>query len=723
MNKKQRIIKYSACIWGYKATLIILICAMAFCAYAALFLTGTYNTVVLFIGIFVYFMLLLAVYNIATYMSERILGYIAIGMLITMIAGLLLVGLNMKSTRQTDLIHLHYAAISYLENGSFGDVTEYLNVYPFQRNLVCILVGVFKLGRICGIADYRTSGTILGAMCLFLSAIFTYKIANHLGGRKLGISVLFMIMSNPIIYLHASYYYTDIIAAPFFVGILYLAIWAKKNQNGLVSLFLFFLLGFVTHTGMQIRSTVGIATIAVLLCLWIIDGKQAIKPTFFFVLGIFPSYWIWKMLTIHIGGTLNPELSFPATHWIMMGMNPKYNGKYSAEMYSFTKGLPTHSEKISENLKQISLEIREMGVSGLLGFLPTKLKCVWSDGMTGVRSNLSWVVRYNKLWEYTLGAKRFVTGYITQIMRCTLLLCLIPGLIAFMRKCRTIEMAIPVSMFGAMLFYLFWEVHERYAFIFLPMMFLISIIGIAFVHQEFFIERPCLQREEFICGAKGNKTVYYIVKRVAIIAQIITIMIAVYYSEAVIGTVANRYETRIKQPTRNTSSELSPSKLTQSFALDQPFNRILVQFIKSDDVPDGQQYLFQLLEDEGILYQQTFLSEDIKDTSGYFMGFSFDTIFPQKMTQYKIQLTATTNYENNISVCHTKMNTRNYYDNGEFIENGIADGDMTFRIEQKSRGTLISKRVFYMLLVGSLLLEMILYGWAQWNTKRYKLSV
>lgn len=717
MNKKQRINGYSVCIWGYKTTLLILVCVMVFCTYAALFLTGTYNTIILFIGIFVYLMLLLAIYNIATYLPERILGYIAISMLSFMVAGLLLIGLNIKSARQSDLIHLHYAAINYLENGSFGDITAYFNVYPYQRNLVYILIGVFKLGRICGIVDYRTSGTLFGIMCLFLATVLTYEIAKWLGNRKLGICVLFIMLSNPIIYLNASYYYTDIVATPFFVGILYLAIWAEK-ESGKVRLFLFFLLGFVTHTGMQIRSTVGIATIAVFLCCWIVDGKRAIKPTVFFIMGMAPSYWIWKMLTMHMGGTLNPDLAFPATHWIMMGMNFENGGRYSSVMYSFTDSLPTYSEKTSGNFEQLSREIHEMGVSGLLSFLPQKLKCIWSDGMTGIYTNLKCVVRYGKLWEYTIGKKNFITDYIAQIMRCTSLFCLVPGLIAFKRKCKTIEMAIPVSMFGYMLFYLFWEVHEKYIFMYLPVLLLISVIGVAFVHQEFCIKRPYLQREEFIYGTKDNKTVYFVVKRTVLITQIITILIAVFYSETMIGTVANRYETRLNQPTRNTSSIVSSSELTQSFVLDQPFNRISVQFIKEDDVSDGQQYLFRLLEDEQLLYQQTFLSEDIKDNSGYFMNFSFDTISPQEMTQYKIELTAIDNYENNISVCHTKRNTRNYYDNGEFTENGIEDGDLTFRIEQKSKGTLISKRVFYMLLVGSLLLEMFLYCWAQWHTRR-----
>lgn len=717
MNRTHRINRYSACICVYKATLLILTCAMVFCAYVSLFLTKAYNTVVLSIGIFVYFMLILAVYDIATNMPEHILRNIGIGMLITMAVGLLLIGLNIKSARQTDLIHLHYAAINYLENGSFGDVAAYFNVYPYQRNLVYILVGVFKLGRICGIADYRTSGTVFGAMCLLLSALITYKIANRLGNRKLGICVLLIMLSNPIIYLNASYYYTDIVATPFFVGVLYMAIWAEE-KSGWVRIFRFSLLGFVTYTGMQIRSTVGIAAIAVLLCLWSVDGKRAIKTTIFFVLGILPSYCMWKMLTIQMGGTLNPDMAFPITHWIMMGMNPENNGKYSSAMYSYTDSLPTHSQKILGNLGQLSCEIQEMGVSGLFGLLLTKLKCIWSDGMTGIYTNLKCAVQYGKLWEYTVGKKSFVTGYIAQIMRCTSLLCLVPGLIAFKRKCKTIEMAIPVSMFGYMLFYLFWEVHERYVFMFLPVMFLISAIGVVFVHQEFCIKRPYLQREEFICGRKDNKTVYFVVKRTVLITQIITILIAVFYSKNMIGAVADRYETRLNQPTRNTSSVISSVELIQSFSLDQPFNRVSVQFIKDDDVLDGQQYLFTLLEDDRILYQQTFLSEDIKDNSGYFMNFSFDTISPQKMTQYKIKLTAVDNYENSISVCHTKRNTRNYYDNGEFTENGIEDGDLTFRIEQKSKGTLISKRVFYMLLVGSLLLEMFLYCWAQWHTRR-----
>lgn len=712
----RRIAVGRVCEIGYQIVLLLLIFIMLFCAYTALF-AFEYTPIILFMGAAVYLMLMVAIYNVASFLSERALKYIGMGMLLVMAVGLLTVGLTITSARQADLFNVHYAAASFVENGSFGDLEGYLSMYPFNRNIVYILTGTYKLGEMIGISSYRISGTILGAICLLMAAMGTYGVATQLGGRKLGICALALVVTNPVMYLTVSYYYTDTLVMPFFVGIVYLVMLAEKKM-GHTRMFLYCLAGFVAYTGMQIRYSAGISVIAVLIYLWLRDWKKAIKPTVFLMVGMLPSFCFWRGLEMWMGVPIDSDMTFPITHCIMMGLNPKSGGKWSQEMWNLTASASTYVEKIAVNIAQIKQQLQEMGLLGLCQLWAKKVSCLWADGMTAMRMELSVAVQYSDLYEYTVGAKRFITNYAAQMIRSMTLICMIPGMTAFRRKYLTVGMTIPVTIFGYILFHLFWEVHERYLLMLFPFMFLAAAVGVEAIHQEFCIERPVILRWRFGGGGKKQKSIYFGIKQTAIVLQGMTILLAAFYGSKMIGTIDNRYETRVSQPTSQTNTLILMEGATQTFALKQPFNRISIQFVKSDEVPDGQQYQFLLRNGEEVLYRQAFLSDVIKKNEADTKSFLFDTIVPDGVTEYEIQLVAVENYESNVGVCHTRKNTRDYYDAGEFVGNGNMNGDMTFSVTERFAGPLISPKIFYALLVVCLLLEGVLYGWAYWSERK-----
>ena len=697
---------------GYQLILFILSCIMAYCLYAALFLCNTweYRPVVLFLGIIIYLLFLLVTYDITGHISEKRLKYVAIGMIIFMLVGLLFIGLRLKSARQADLFTLHYAAISYLKNGTLGNM-DYYSVYPFQRNYTYILIGIFKLGNILGIADYHTSGTIFGAIMIWLSGILLYASACRLQGRRLGICALALFITNPVMYLYSGYYYNDLAAMPIFIGIIYLALVAEKCQKKKMRLAIFLLIGFLTHTGIEIRAIVGIASIAVMLYVWFfwnIHWKERIQYTASFVVGIIPSYIVWNILTKQIGGILDPNMEFPMTHCLMMGMNPITRGHWSSEMWAYTASFPTYAEKIDGNLTQLSSDIRGMGITGLCELFLAKLRTIWADGYTGISTNLGLVVRYGKLYEYTVGSKRFVTSYLTQIMRCVALICLFPAL-KFFKKCKSsMNMVIPILMFGYALFFLFWEVSERYLLMFLPVFFLIAAVGVVQLYQKILA---------LITIDKSNSIYKKIWKTCGAVLSI-TVLCALCYRSAMIGTPGDLDDVRLRQPTSQANMLLSNKTITQTFELEDEFNTINIRFMKDNAVPNGQQYRFILEGDGNIICEQDFYSENVKNNAYY--TFSFDMVVPQNNVKYAIHLVAADNYAENISVCHSSIYGRgDYYDYGECIVDGKEIGDMTFGISKHVNGeTFMKKSVFYIMVFGSLLLEILLFCYTSVIFKR-----
>lgn len=694
------------CLKGYIFIIFILNCTMAYCLYAALFLcnaTWEYRPIILFIGILIYLLLLLAVYDIAGRIPEKKLKYIAVGMMAFMVVGMLCIGKQSQSVRQRDLFNLHYAAIYYLENGTLGNM-DYFSVYPFQRNYTYILIGIYKLGSMLGIADYRTSGTIFGAIMIFLSGIFLYASACRLKGKRLGICALALFITNPVMYLYAGYYYNDLAAMPIFIGIIYLALMVEKCQKK-ERLVIFFLMGFLTHIGLKIRPVIGIAGISILLCLWMfwdIQWKERVKYTISFAAGIIPSYIIWDIMTREMGGSLNADLTYPVTHCLMMGMNLNGLGRWQYEMQEYTESFPTYAEKISGNIVQLSAEIKEMGISGLCKLFLIKLRTIWSDGYTMIRSVFWLVARYGKLYEYTAGSKRFITCYLTQIMRCVVLICLFPALRFFKRHRSSMAKAIPILMFGYVLFFLFWEVQERYILMFLPVLFLIAAAGVGQLYHQIFAVLYTFEKMDCIRR---------IVWKTGIAMLIITSLCALCYRGDMIGTPCDLYDARLQQPKVQGNILLSRQPITQTFVLDKEFNTISIQFVKDNVVPDGQKYQFILENDGNIICEQDFYTENIKNNANY--TFSFDMVVPQTNVEYIIRLNAMDNYEKNIGVCHANPNINasgDHYDYGECIVDGNVVGDMTFSVSKHIKSeTFMKKTVFYMLVFGSLILEIALF--------------
>lgn len=250
------------CLNGYRWMNMILLLIILYCSYEAFQCEEPwgYKRCILILGSIVYMGLVFQFWFWSKKLSENVRKIVLCLMFTGFGMGLIITGMSVQSARQTDLFYLHYAAVHFLEYGFLGNY-DYFMKYPFQQNYTLLLVVVYKIGDLLGVY-YRTAGTLFGCFLLFFTAILVYVIATRVKNRQFGMLVVFLICTNPVIYLYASYYYTSLIAMFFVAIIIYLAIKAMESETA-EQYICFFLLGGATYLGMQFRSTVGIAMIAV----------------------------------------------------------------------------------------------------------------------------------------------------------------------------------------------------------------------------------------------------------------------------------------------------------------------------------------------------------------------------------------------------------------------------------------------------------------------------
>ena len=175
--------------------------------------------------------------------------------------------------------------------------------------------------------------------------------------------------------------------------------------------------------------------------------------------------------------------SYPYTHWLMMGVedidvdNSERNsvGGYSSSDYALTSSYKTGKDAIRFNLEEYANRIKKMGVIGYFNYLTKKGVNTWSDGLYFSDIKLSLNSRHtdSKLYQFFLvdQSTRYVLVYFSQGVQFAFLILLIGGSLIKKEEIDYVRL----SLFGIMLFLLFWENRSRYLLNFIPLFILVII--------------------------------------------------------------------------------------------------------------------------------------------------------------------------------------------------------------------------------------------------------
>ena len=246
----------------------------------------------------------------------------------------------------------------------------------------------------------------------------------------------------------------------------------------------------ISAAGYKIKATLVIFFIAVIIDLTFnVLAKREKLPALFIYVGLFcicliAFSGVSKNFLFHNG--VNEKMvqqeEFPVTHWIMMSLNPQYEGGFNQEDVDYTKSYIEKQEKVSANINKIKERVKEMGVSGTAEHVfIKKVGRMWGTGDCSAADYVSrqplsdnilreiFALNGQYNYFYRMCAQLYYVFIIVGILKTAAVLA------ATYSEIRR-DFMIELCFIGVFMFFLIWECNSRYLFVFLPVLGLLTSI-------------------------------------------------------------------------------------------------------------------------------------------------------------------------------------------------------------------------------------------------------
>ncbi len=386
-----------------------------------------------------------------------------------------------------DMKSLFDGANNYISRGE--DYLNYLYRYPNNIFIQIIYIVLFKIGYMLKIVRQYDIAMIFNIIMIDIALLITFLISKKMFDNKKALIIFIMLASMTPIYLLSPIIYTDTISMMFPVLILYLYLLAKETESLKKKCMLYAIMGFTILIGMSLKPTIAIMPIAIFIYEIIKMNK---KELFIMMAVVFISFimsLLFGMILIKtvFPGWNNEEYNkerFPITHWIMMGLGDA--GKYSEEDVEFTSSFSNISEKKQNNINIIKERFSDIINNKKMNFLRRKLMYTWGDGTYYAVNTLDYDAVNEGLHQelvFKRGKYHSFYQYYTQIQHITIITLMVVLSFISIKKDINYELTLRIAIFGLFLFLLIWETRSRYLVNYLPIMQIISFIGIEEIYD------------------------------------------------------------------------------------------------------------------------------------------------------------------------------------------------------------------------------------------------
>ncbi len=580
----------------------------------------SFNGLAIVMGAVLLEALMLAVYKLTENKSKSFLrgicfalyGFIGLGLIVSVIF--------MKQELMSDLVNFHHAADNFIETGEWSRFS-YFSHYPFQKGWLSVILLLYKIENALGIEDLRTLPLALDAVMLFFSAVFSAKIAEKLINLRASVTVLLIFAVNPIYYILASCYYTFIPGLFFTLLVIFLSLYENP--------FLSVLMGFCAAVGYEMRATVLIAFVAVILYRLFKHEKGFWKVILLSVLGFIVGYLIFGKIidSMNFESTTIP---YAFTHWLVIGMTGK--GLFNADVVKFDAKFETSHDMIVGDLKYIADFYNKKGASYGFWLWNHKLSKLLGEATPNIVISNSTSTDKNILWRYLSGNEKLFTEYLCQILR---LVTLFNAIIAVVKVIRNrMDKIYPV--FGILSVYGMSALSEKTQVLF-----------------------------ESKAGTKLKaRSVCAVLLAVCLVSfeGVIAANLGGLTEETEKTYVAASDKFDVKHNNNEKAELLENSPVTQSFTAYRDFDEIELKF-DTEGSDDKNTYLFELLDENGnIIREKTFKNENISDN---ILNISLDEVSVERIEKFTVRVSVGEKFGKCISVFGnntTDGNRRVYFD-------------------------------------------------------------
>ncbi len=376
---------------------------------------------------------------------------------------------------------------SAMEKATTGDIEAifYFKRFPNNLGALFFVTGAIKLFNNSYLGAY-----VLNIVFVFLSAVFTVLVARKMGGEKLGLNVMIVLLGFMPIYLNTPIVYTDSLSIAFPVATLYFWMLAKEQRDKSKKKYYTYLvlMTLITVIAYAIKANASIVCMAILIES-IFNFKKLWKPILtMLILAVV----LTKGINIYnekcvLKDQRKNDVEFPLTHWVMLGLSRPISeggkatgyGSYNQEDADYTAERETYNDKLEANKSEIKKRLNEFGLNGYVRFLFKKFAYVWNDGSYWVLTNLGKgpLKTDGIMYRLVLGdlSYKFVRPYMTYFNDAIFILMFLFIIKKVIKKDMDEETrVIGISIVGNAIFLLIWEASSRYIYLIIPLFVLLS---------------------------------------------------------------------------------------------------------------------------------------------------------------------------------------------------------------------------------------------------------
>lgn len=419
---------------------------------------------------------------------EKKYNYILIIFLVVMY--LIQVGVGLYFLRYVpawDLSAIYNGAIEWLEHGTIKSFEQYFYYYPNNFGGLIFLKFIFSIARLLGITDYFMVATIINSILITLMMWAIVRICTKLLGKIYGIySIVIMCLIYPF-YFIGPVFYTDGLSMVFPAIIYYLYLVSKECSSVYKRVSLYIFMGILTAFGAQIKFTVLIIAIAIIIDILI--NKQLIKGLVLTLITTITLVVAISMTdTIMYTNLLNKSQAevqnTPYISWIMMGL--KGNGTYNGEDMSFVRSFDSVEDRDTAIKQEIVDRIETYGLSGMFNLIENKTQRCFGDGTLGLSDFLDDSPEKETVFHQFItydGDYYFIYRTLCHgTFMAILILMLLSGVECVINtKSNNYTSIAPKAAFlGIWLFLMMWESTARYFSNFISMMIVVATMGMIY---------------------------------------------------------------------------------------------------------------------------------------------------------------------------------------------------------------------------------------------------
>lgn len=627
-------------------------------------------------------------------LSKNNINYDKLAIILTILsfAVMLILSHIIQALPKNDLATVIAEAKNLEHTNTISDI-HYFSRYPNNLGILYIVAYIYRLANFLHINGFSLA-YIFSALSVSLSFYFTYLSIKKVGGNKSALVLLIYLIFNPVFYLYVTYYYNDVFALLLISLLSYLIIITKDEEINKKRIINYILIGLLSYIGFKIRAVV----IFVLIAFYLIScftkkTSYILKMTLLIVIGFSIGYLVNFGVSNSFDFTINKEETNSFTHFIMMGLNQKYNGKWNSDDYLISYRAENAADRKQKNIDEIKNRLNDMNAREKYELFYNKYKITWGYGDCSFHTYYNLVNNINRSYDYIVGNKTIILNYILQSNRIVLYVFALFSIIyELINKNRNYNFII-ITLFGAFLFYTFWEAFPRYSLSFLP----IFVILIGYNYEK--IINFELKKILKINKEKAYKYLKLLIIFITVCCYLINYS---YYTKDLILTSKKAVFTNIDS-LDNRIYIKSDDTIKQSFSTNLSFNSIKIKVHKKENKNNNVE--LKLYNDKNeLLYKGNNVVNNIGDSE---VEFKLDKTYNTKKKEYYIEIT--TNEKNNwkIAIVSIHRDNTDHLPSGVLYVNDKKDiDDLKLDISNVSERPRLSKRVYILVAISSILIEL-----------------